>query len=195
MHTTKLEDSVANLIYIINPSLDGYIADENGNFDWSEPSEDAHAFFNDFQHSVGTSLCGRRMYETMRVWDTLEIGDLPEVQREFAKAWRDTDKVVYSSTLDDVPEARTRLERRFEPDVVQAMKDGADRDLSISGAGLAAEAIRAGLVDRFVLRLLPTIVGGGTRALPDGARVDLALETTRRFEDGSVMLDYRLRRA
>jgi dihydrofolate reductase len=160
---------MANLIYAINPSLDGYIADENGNFDWSQPSEEVHAFFNDLQRSVGTFLCGRRMYETMRVWDTFVLDDLPEVQREFAEAWRATDKVVYSSTLDAVSEPRTRVERTFDPEVVQTMKEKADRDLSIGGAGLAAEAIRAGLVDRFVLRLVPTIVGGGTRALPDSS--------------------------
>ena len=184
---------MADLIYVISASLDGYIADEDGNFDWGQPSEDAHAFFNDHQRSVGTSLIGRRMYETMRVWDTFVLDDLPEVQREFAEAWRDTDKVVYSTTLDAVPEPRTRLERTFDPEVVQSIKDQADRDLSIGGAGLAAEAIRAGLVDRYVLRLVPTIVGGGTRTLPDAARVDLALDTTRRFDDGSVLVDYYLR--
>lgn len=184
---------MANLIYAINPSLDGYIVDENGNFDWTQPSEEAHAFFNDLQRSVGTFLCGRRMYETMRVWDTFLLDDLPEIQREFAELWRATDKVVYSTTLDTVPEPRTRLERTFDPEVVYAMKDQADRDLSIGGAGLAAEAIRAGLVDRYVVRLVPSIVGGGTRALPDAARVDLALNMTRRFDDGSVLLDYSLR--
>ena len=184
---------MANLVYAINPSLDGYIADENGNFDWSEPSEDAHAFFNDLQRSVGTFLCGRRMYETMRVWDAFLLDDLPEVQREFAEAWRVTDKVVYSSTLDTVSEPRTRLERTLDPEVVQTMKDQADGDLQIGGADLAAEAIRAGLVDRYVLRLVPTIVGGGTRALPDEARVDLALNSTRRFDDGSVLVDYGIR--
>ncbi|WP_330632512.1 dihydrofolate reductase family protein [Halocatena halophila] len=184
---------MANLIFCINASLDGYIADENGNFDWSEPSEDAHAFFNDLQRSVATFLCGRRMYETMRVWDTVVLNDLSAVEREFAEAWRDTDKVVYSTTLDTVPEPRTRLERTFDPEEVQAMKDTAERDLQIGGAGLAGEAIRAGLVDRYVLRVLPTIVGGGTRALPDAVRVDLTLDTTRRFDDGSVLVDYSLR--
>ncbi|MDH3261704.1 MAG: dihydrofolate reductase family protein [Acidimicrobiia bacterium] len=184
---------MADLIYAISASLDGYIADDNGNFDWTQPSEDAHAFFNGLQRSVGTFLCGRRMYETMRAWDTFVLDNLPETQREFAEAWRATDKVVYSSTLDGVSEPRTRLERTFDPQVVQTMKDRADRDLSIGGAGLAAEAIRAGLVDRYVLRLVPTIVGGGTSALPDAARVDLALHTTRRFDDGSVLIDYSLR--
>ncbi len=184
---------MANLIYAINASLDGYIADENGNFDWGHPSEEVHAFFNDLQRSVGTSLYGRRMYETMRVWDTLLLDDLSELEREFAEVWRASDKIVYSSTLDAVPEPRTRLERTFDPDVVQTMKDDAERDLAIAGPGLAAEAIRAGLVDRYLLRLVPTIVGGGTSALPNAARVDLALNTTRRFDDGSVLLDYRLR--
>lgn len=184
---------MVNLVYAISASLDGYIADEKGNFDWAQPSEEVHVFFNDLQRSVGTFLCGRRMYETMRVWDTLNLDDLPEVQREFAEVWRATDKVVYSSTLDTVPEPRTRLEKMFDPGVVETMKNKADRDVSIGGAGLAAEAIRAGLVDRYVLRLVPTIVGGGTSALPDGVRVDLALNITRLFDDGSVLLDYRLR--
>lgn len=184
---------MANLVYGISASLDGYIADENDNFDWTHPSEEVHVFFNGLQRSVGSFLCGRRMYETMRVWDTFVLDDLPEVQREFAEAWRATDKVVYSTTLDTVPEPRTHLERTFDPQAVQAMKDKADRDLSIGGAGLAAEAIREGLVDRYLLRLVPTIVGGGTRALPDAARVDLALNTTRRFDDGSVLVDYSLR--
>ena len=184
---------MANLTYAINSSLDGYIADENGNFDWSEPSEDAHAFFNDLQESVGTSLLGRRMYETMREWDTFDLDDLPKVQRRFAEAWRATDKVVYSSTLDAVPESRTLLERTFDPEAIQTLKNQVDHDLSISGSVLAAEAIQAGLVDRYVLRLIPTIVGGGTRALPDVAQVDLTLDTTRRFDDGSVLVDYSLR--
>lgn len=184
---------MADLIYAISASLDGYIADDHGNFDWGRPSEDAHAFFNGLQRSVGTFLCGRRMYETMRVWDTFVLDDLPEIQRGFAEAWRATDKVVYSSTLGVVAEPRTRLEQTFDPQVVQAMKDRADRDLSIGGAGLAAEAIRAGLVDRYLLRVVPTIVGGGTAALPDAALVDLALRTTRRFDDGSVLIDYSLR--
>jgi dihydrofolate reductase len=184
---------MVNLIYAITASLDGYIADENGSFDWAHPSDDVHAFFNDLQRSVGTLLCGRRMYETMRWWDTLLLDDLPEVQREFAELWRATDKVVYSSTLDTVSEPRTRLERTLDPKLVRSMKEGADRDLSIGGAGLAAEAIRAGLVDRYVLLLVPTIVGGGTRALPDGARVDLSLDAANRFANGTVLLDYSMR--
>jgi riboflavin biosynthesis pyrimidine reductase len=133
------------------------------------------------------------MYETMRVWDSFLLDDLSDVQREFAEAWQATDKVVYSSTLETVSEPRTRLEWKFDPKAVETMKEDADRDLQIGGAGLAAEAIRAGLVDRFVLRLVPTIVGGGTSALPDGVQVDLALNTTHLFDDSSVVLDYRVR--
>lgn len=185
---------MADLIYTINTSLDGYIADENGQFDWTDPSDDALAFFNDYQGSIGTSLLGRRMYETMRVWDSFVLDELPALSRGFAEAWVDTDKVVYSTTLENVAEPRTRLERRFNPDVVGAMKESADRDISIGGAVLAAEAIRAGLVDRYIVRVVPVIVGGGARALPDEVRVDLTLDTTRRFDDGSVVLYYRVRR-
>ena len=184
---------MADLIYATIASLDGYIADEDGNFDWAHPSDEVHVFVNDLQRSVGTFLCGRRMYETMRVWDTLSLPDLPAVEREFAELWRVTDKVVYSSTLDAVSEPRTRLEPTFDPEVVQTMKDAADRDLSIGGAGLAAEAIRAGLVDQIQLLLVPTIVGAGTRALPDGVKVDLALNAEHRFANGTVLLDYRTR--
>jgi dihydrofolate reductase len=184
---------MADLIYATIASLDGYISDEDGNFDWAQPSEEVHALFNDLQRSIGTFLCGRRMYQTMRVWDTLSLEDLPAVEREFAEQWRATDKVIYSSTLDAVPEPRTRLERSFDPEVVHTMKAESQRDLSIGGAGLAAAAIREGLVDRFLLLLVPMIVGGGTSALPEAVNVALALDTTRRFENGTVLLDYRLR--
>ena len=196
---------MAELIYAINSSLDGYIEDENGKFDWTEPSDDAHTYFNDLQRSTGTVLNGRRMYETMRVFDTFDLEDLPDVQRQFAEAWRASDKVVFSTTLDTALGPRARLERTFDPEMVRAMKDNDERDLSIAGpdlaaqaiagvggGGLAGQAIRAGLVDRILLRLLPVIVGGGVPALPDGVRVDLSLNDTHRFDDGSVMLDYRV---
>lgn len=184
---------MADLIYLISASLDGYIADENGNFDWGNPSDDAHLFFSDFQRSVGTVLHGRRMYETMRVWDSWDPTEMNEVERAFAEAWRASDKIVFSSTLEEVSQSRTTLERTFDPGVVRAMKEGADRDLSIAGPGLAAAAMKAGLVDRYILRVIPVIVGGGTRALPDGVRIDLEIDSTRRFDDGSVLLEYRVR--
>jgi dihydrofolate reductase len=183
---------MAELIYAISASLDGYIADENGRFDWSEPSDDAHSFFNDLQRSVGTVLNGRRMYETMRYFDTVDLEDLPDVQRQFAEAWRESEKVVFSSTMDTAVGPQARLERKFEPEAVRAMKEAAERDLSIAGPDLAGHAIRAGLVDRYLLRLIPVIVGGGTPALPDAVHVDLSLNDVHRFDDGSVMLDYRV---
>ena len=152
---------MADLIYAIIASLDGYIADEDGKFDWAAPSQELHAYFNDLQRSVGTELYGRRMYETMRVWGTLPLADLPPVEREFAELWRATDKVVYSSSW----RCRPRVpgwSGRSTPAAVRAMKAAAGRDLSIGGAALAAGAIRAGLVDRYALVLTPTIVGGGT---------------------------------
>lgn len=184
---------MADLIYLISASLDGYVADENGNFDWGNPSDDAHLFFSDFQSSIGTVLNGRRMYETMRIWDSWDTAEMNEVELAFAEAWRASDKIVYSSTLESVTEARTSIERTFDPEAVRAMKDIADRDLSVAGPGLAAAAINAGLVDRYILRVIPVIVGGGNRALPDGVRVDLEIDATRRFDDGSVLLDYRVR--
>jgi len=184
---------MADLIYAVIASLDGYIADENGKFDWAAPSEELHAFFNDLQRSVGTALYGRRMYETMQVWGTLPLVGLPAVEREFAELWRATDKVVYSSSL-EVSAPRTRVERVFDPAAVRAMKAAVSRDLSIGGAALAAEAIRAGLVDRYALVLVPRMVGGGTRALPDGVQIDLAPTAERRFANGAVLLEYRPRR-
>jgi dihydrofolate reductase len=184
---------MADLIYFINTSLDGYIADEDGDFAWTDPSEDAYVFFRDFQRSIGTVLNGRRMYEMMRVWDEFDLDEMPAVQREFGEAWRASNKVVYSSTLEAVSGPRATLHRAFNPGTVQAMKDEADRDLSIAGPNLAAEAMRAGLVDRYLLRVIPTIVGGGTAALPDGVRVDLEFEKTQEFDDGSVLLEYRVR--
>lgn len=182
---------MADLIYAISVSLDGYIADEDGNIDWGQPSDDAHAFFNDLQRSTGTFLCGRRMYETMRVWDEFVLDELPAVQRDFAEAWRATDKVVFSKTLRAVTEPRTRLEHQFDAEMIRAMKDTADMDLAIAGAGLAAEAFREDLVDRYLMRTVPVVLGGGTPALPDGVRLDLALESISRFDDGSVLVEYR----
>jgi dihydrofolate reductase len=186
---------MADLTYTAIASLDGYIADERGTFDWARPSEEVHQVFNDLQRADSVSLLGRRMYETMRVWDTFSLDDLDPTEREFAEVWRNTDKVVYSSTLSSVPEPRTRLESTFDPDAVRALKASTDGGISVGGATLAGEAFRAGLVDRCLLVLVPTIVGGGTRALPalpDAARVDLVLQEERRFADGAVLLDYRI---
>lgn len=184
---------MAELIYATTASLDGYIADAEGKFDWAVPSAELFAYFSDLQGAIGTELYGRRMWETMRVWGTMSLADLPPAEREFAERWRASDKVVYSSSLAEVSAPRTRLERAFEPAAVREMKAAPGRDLSISGAGLAAEAIRAGLVDRYVLALVPHIAGAGTRALPDGVTRQLALTDERRFPNGSILLEYRPR--
>jgi dihydrofolate reductase len=184
---------MGRLIYAAIASLDGYVADEGGNFDWSAPDEEVHAFVNELQRTVGTQLLGRRMYEVLAVWDTIDTGpDQEPVMREFAELWRAADKVVYSRTLGSVSTARTRLDRDFDPEAVRALKAEADRDLTVGGPGLAEQALRAGLVDDVHLFLSPVVVGGGTRALPDGLRLDLTLVDDRRFRNGVVHLGYRV---
>jgi dihydrofolate reductase len=183
---------MAKLIYSTIASLDGYVADEKGNFDFAEPDEDVHAFVNDLERSIGTYLYGRRLYELMSGWQTMPTGDdQPAVIRDYAQIWRGADKVVYSTTLEQVSTPRTRLEHDFDVAAVRALKDSADRDLSVGGPGLAAHAIRAGLVDEWHLFLAPAVVGGGTRALPDHARLRLELLDERRFAGGVTHLHYR----
>ena len=178
---------MGRLTYSAIASLDGYIADEQGNFDWSAPDEEVHAFVNDLTRPARTHLLGRRMYEVLAVWETMD-DPAPEMQ-DFAQIWRAADKVVYSTTLQEVATARTRIERSFEPDAVRAIKE--QGDCTVGGAALAAEALRAGLVDEVQLLLSPVIVGGGTRALPDGVRLGLELVDERRFGNGVVHLAYR----
>ena len=181
---------MASLIYSAIASLDGYIADENGNFDWAAPDEEVHAFVNDLERPVGTYLYGRRMYETMAVWETMALDDEPPVMRDFAGIWRAADKVVYSTTLADVSTRRTRLEREFDADAVREMKADAARDIGVGGAGLAAAALRAGVVDELHLLITPVIVGGGTRSLPEDLHLELDLREERRFGNGTVYLRY-----
>lgn len=183
---------MARLIYASIASLDGYVADEDGNFDWGEPDEEVHTLVNDLARPVGTSLLGRRMYEVLVVWDTLDLADQPPYIRDFAEIWRATDKVVFSSTLEAVSGERTRLEREFDPEAIRRMKASAEHDLSVGGPHLAAEAFRAGLVDECHLFLAPVVVGGGIRALPDGVRAGLELLDERRFGNGFVYLGYRV---
>jgi dihydrofolate reductase len=183
---------VADLVYSAIASLDGYIADENGNFEWGAPGEEVHAFINELERPVGTYLYGRRMYEVMRVWETPEaLPDATPAVLEFADVWRAADKVVYSRTLEAVTTDRTRLERDFDAGAVRALKASAERDLTIGGSELAAHAIKAGLVDDYQLFVAPVLVGAGTRSLPDGVRMDLELVEERRFGNGFVYLRYR----
>jgi dihydrofolate reductase len=182
---------VAELIYSAITSLDGYVADEEGNFDWAAPDDEVHAFVNDLERPIGTYLYGRRMYEVMRYWETAHtVADLPSTVRDYAELWRAADKVVYSKTLQEATTARTRIERDFDPQAIREMKATADRDLSVGGPGLAARAIEAGLVDEFLRFVAPIVVGGGTRWLPEGVRIELELGDERRFGGGVVFLRY-----
>ena len=183
---------MARLIYSAISSLDGYVADVDGRFDWAAPDEEVHAFVNDLERPVGTYLYGRRMYEIMAAWETLHsVPGQSATMLDFAAIWQAAEKVVYSRTLVAVSTARTRLERDFDPEAVRLIKAAADRDITIGGPGLAAHALRAGLVDECHLLLSPVIVGGGTRVLPDGLRVRLELLDERRFGNGVAYLRYR----
>jgi dihydrofolate reductase len=179
------------LIYSAITSLDGYVADEDGNFDWSAPDEEVHSFVNDLERQVGTYLYGRRMYEVMVAWETPDAfaGGSPATQ-DYAEIWRAADKVVYSRTLESVSSARTRIERDFDPESVREMKAAAGHDISVGGPDLAAQALRAGLVDECHFFLSPIAVGGGKRALPDGLRLEFELLDQRRFTGGVVHLHY-----
>jgi dihydrofolate reductase len=185
---------VAELVYSAITSLDGVVADADGRFDWAEPDEEVHAYVNDLERTIGTYLYGRRLYEVMVAWETMHARpDQPAVVRDFTEMWQAADKVVYSTTLPAVSSARTRLERAFDPDSVRELKASSDRDLSVGGPGLAASALRAGLVDGVHLFVTPVVVGSGTPALPSGVRLDLELLDERRFGTGVVHLHYRVR--
>jgi dihydrofolate reductase len=184
---------MGKLIYSAIASLDGYIEDASGSFSWSAPDHEVHAFINERERPIGTYLLGRRMYETMVYWETVPTaGDGDPVHDDYARIWQAADKVVYSTTLDSAASARTRIERAFEPDAVRRLKASAEPDLSIGGAALAAEALRAGLVDELHLYLSPIVVGGGKPALPDGVRLQLELVDQRRFNNGTAHLHYRV---
>jgi dihydrofolate reductase len=182
--------AVARLIYSAIASLDGYVADAEGKWDWSMPDEEVHALVNDLARPLGTWLLGRRMYEVLMAWETIDDED--PVIRDFAEIWRSADKVVYSRTLQAASTARTRVEREFDPEAVRRMKAESGRDLSIAGPELAADAFSAGLIDEIQLYLSPIIVGAGKPALPDGVRVSLELLDERRFGNGVVNLRYRV---
>jgi dihydrofolate reductase len=179
------------LVYSAIASLDLYTADAEGKFDWAEPDEEVFAFVNDLERGVGTYLYGRRMYETMASWETAPLDGQSRAFREFAGIWRAADKVVYSTTLRAASTARTRIEPRFDPEAVRELKRHGD--VSIGGPGLAASAVRAGLVDEYQLLLVPVVVGGGTSVFPPGTRVGLDLVEQRRFAGGVAYLRYRAR--
>ena len=181
---------MAKLIYTALASLDGYIEDEGGKFDWAAPDEEVHAFVNDLERPVGTHLLGRRMYDVLSYWETVSLDGQPPYIRDFAQIWRAADKIVYSKTLATAPTARTRVEREFDAEAVRELKASAERDLTVGGPALAAHAFEAALVDEVHLFLSPVLVGGGKRALPDGVHQRLELLDERGFGNGTVYLRY-----
>ena len=185
---------MASLIYSTTASLDGYIADEDGKFGWAEPDEEVHTFINDLARPVGTYLLGRRMYEVLAYWDDPPALDRqPSFVQEFAEIWQAADKVVYSRTLETARTARTRIERVFDPEAIRQLKAQSDRDVAVGGPDLAAQAIRAGLVDDYQMFVVPVVVGAGKQFLPRDGRIELELLDERRFRNGTVFLHYRTR--
>jgi dihydrofolate reductase len=186
---------MAKLIYSAITSLDGYVADAEGKFDWAAPDQELHAVVNDLERGIGTYLYGRRMYEVMRYWEAPpKLADQPHVVQDYARIWQAADKVVYSRTLETVSSARTRIERDFDAAVIRQMKARAGSDISVGGPELAGQAIKAGLVDEIHLFVGPIVVGGGTPSLPSGVGVKLELLDERRFRNGVVQLHYRISR-
>jgi len=182
---------MARLIYSAITSLDGYIEDDEGKFDWATPDEEVHAFVNELERPIGTYLYGRRMYETMVYWETLSTGGGGRaVSRDYAEIWRAAEKIVYSRTLETPASARTRIEHRFDPAAIARVKETSDADISVGGPELAGQAMAAGLVDECHLFVHPILVGGGKRALPDQVRTRLQLLDERRFGSGVVHLHY-----
>ena len=184
---------MARLIYATNVSLDGYIEDAHGAFDWAPPDDDVLAAHTALLRSVGTLVYGRRLYETMAPWETNPaLAEQSDLTADFARAWQAAYKVVYSTTLTAVSTGATRLEQRFDPNTVQELKAASTGGLTIGGACLAARAFEAGLVDECQLFVWPMILGGGTPALPAGIRTDLELIDEHRFDNGVVHLRYRV---
>jgi dihydrofolate reductase len=183
---------MADLIYFATASLDGYVADERGTWRWSTPDEEVHRHINEQLRSIGTHLYGRKMYEVLVAWETLDTAGEPPWIEDFARIWRGQDKVVYSTTLDAVASTRTTLERDFDPETIRDLKATATGDLTVGGPSLAATALRAGLVDEIQFYLAPVLVGGGTPSLPAGVQIALELVDERRFRNGTVHMRYRI---
>jgi dihydrofolate reductase len=186
---------MGKLIYTAITSLDGYVADSNGNFDWSAPDDEVHTFVNDLERSVGTYLMGRRLYEVMAAWETMHLhdDDLPAVMRDYTAIWQAADKVVYSRTLTEPSSRRTRIESSFDAAAVRALKHSSGPDISVGGPELAAQMLAAGLVDELRVFVSPVVVGGGQRFLPDDLRLSLDLHDDYQFRNGVAYLAYRIR--
>ena len=184
---------MAKLIFSGITSLDGYIEDERGNFDWAAPDEEVFNFINELERPIGTYLYGRRMYETMVYWETAQaLADQSPSEKEFTEIWQAADKIVYSESMNTVTSAKTRIERRFDPNVILEMKSVSERDITVNGPNLAAQALKAGLVDEYQLFLTPVVLGGGKPSLPNDVRLECELLSERRFRSGVVFLQYRI---
>ena len=184
---------MVKLIYSTIASLDGYVADEDGEFGWAAPDEEVHAFINDLERRVGTYLYGRKIYEVMRYWETADAtGGRSPVEQDYARIWRSTEKIVYSRTLRSVSSARTRIVRDFDAEALRREKAQARSDIGVGGPELAARALEVGLVDELRLFIVPILVGGGKQSLPDHVRLELELLDERRFDGGMVYLRYRI---
>lgn len=183
---------MGEIIYAINCSLDGYIEDSDGSFNWSRPSAELHRFYNDLMRPISTSIYGRKLYETMVVWEDMPLVDEPDVIAEFAEIWRDSTKIVISTTLEQPTSQRTTLEGSFDPVAIRAIADAADGDVAIGGAELAGHALMAGIVDQIALTRLPVIVGGGKPVLPSGLELELELLRQTMFPSGEVHSRYRV---
>lgn len=188
--TARREPTLTKLIYTALASLDGYVADAGGSFAWAAPDAEVHGFINDRERATGTMLLGRKTYEVLSVWDTMQLTAEPEPMQDYQRIWQLADKLVYSRTLRELHAPRTRLAGEFVPDAVRALKAGAGHDLGIGGPELAAHALRAGLVDELQLFLFPVVIGAGTPALPEGLALRLELIAERRFSAGTVFLHY-----
>jgi dihydrofolate reductase len=189
-----MEVRMAHLIYTTNTSLDGYTEDMDGKFDWTDPSDEVFQFITNLIRADGTHLYGRRMYETMMVWETdPKLAGQSPLMRDFAQVWQAADKIVYSRTLEAVSTRKTQIERNFDPEAIRRLKESVEQDIHIGGAELAAQAFRSGLIDECHLFIIPIIVGGGKQALPDNVRLELELLDERRFGNGMVFLRYRTR--
>ncbi len=185
---------MANLIYVANTSLDGYTEDKDGKFDWTDPSEEVFRFITNLVRATHTHLYGRRMYETMMVWETdPKLAAESPLSRDFAEVWQAANKIVYSRTLETISTRKTQLERTFDPEAIRQLKEAVEHDILIGGPELAAHALRSGLLDECHLFLIPILVGDGKSALPDNVRLKLELLEERRFGNGTVFLRYRTR--
>ncbi len=185
---------MANLIYSAILSLDGYIEDLDGRFDWAMPDEEVHSFINNLERPAGTYLYGRRMYETLRVWETdPNLASSSPIMRDFAEMWQAADKIVYSRTLETVTTHKTQIERNFDPEAIRQLKESTGRDILIGGPDIAAHAFRSHLIDECHLFFTPVVVGGGKKSLPNNVRLELELLEERRFANGVVFLRYRIR--